>query len=111
MLVSCSKKTKKTQPNILFISIDDLRPELNAYGKTAIVSPAIDRLAKEGVQFTNAYCNVPVCGASRASLMAGLYPTESRFTDYGSRIDEDAATIPSLAETFKNNGYYTTTVG
>ena len=55
-------------PNILFIAIDDLRPELGCYGKTHIVSPAIDRLARQGMTFTRAYCQQAVCGASRASL-------------------------------------------
>ena len=55
------------QPNVLLIIVDDLRPELGAYGRAHAVSPNIDRLAAEGVLFESAYVQVPVCGASRAS--------------------------------------------
>jgi arylsulfatase A-like enzyme len=65
-------------PHILFIAVDDLRPELNCYGAERSISPNIDRLAAMGTLFENAYVQVPVCGASRASLMAGMYPTEKR---------------------------------
>jgi hypothetical protein len=61
-----------SQPNVLFIVVDDLRPELGCYGKTHILSPNIDNLASNGVLFDRAYCNMPVCGASRASLMTGI---------------------------------------
>jgi arylsulfatase A-like enzyme len=96
---------------VLFISIDDLRPELNAFGQSHIISPNIDKLANEATVFTRAYCNVPVCGASRASLLTGMYPTPSRFTDYKTRVDEETPDVTTLPEHFKNNGYYTTTVG
>jgi iduronate 2-sulfatase len=60
------------RPNVLFIAVDDLRPELACYGKQHIRSPNIDRLAESGVLFERAYCMVPTCGASRASLMTGI---------------------------------------
>ena len=60
--------------NILFIGIDDLRPELYCYGAKHIHSPHIDRLAKEGVLFEKAYCQWAVCMPSRASLLSGLRP-------------------------------------
>ncbi|MDZ8119058.1 sulfatase [Pontiella agarivorans] len=100
-----------SRPNILFIAIDDLRPELNCYGATQIISPNIDQLAERGLVFNRAYCNVPVCGASRASLLTGLHPLPDRFTTYGSRVDEDAAGIVTLPQHFKENGYYTAGVG
>jgi hypothetical protein len=65
--------------NILFIAIDDLRPELGIYGKPLMKTPSIDQLARQGVTFSRAYSNVPVCGASRAVLMTGLRPTSTRF--------------------------------
>ena len=70
------------KPNVLLFYVDDLRPELASYGAAHIQSPHIDALAEKGVKFTNAYCNVPVCGASRASMLTGMLPTKNRFLDY-----------------------------
>jgi arylsulfatase A-like enzyme len=64
--------SEQSKPNVLFLIMDDLRPELNCFGKSHIISPHMDRLAADGVTFTRAYCNIPVCGASRASIMTGL---------------------------------------
>ena len=97
--------------NILFIMIDDLRPELGAYGSTAVKSPNIDSLASEGVLFANAYANVPVCGASRASMMSGIRPTETRFVGYQARIDEDAKGAETLFGYLKKQGYYSQSIG
>ena len=99
------------QPNILFILVDDLRTELPVYGKDHIVAPNIDKLAKESVVFQNAYVNVPVCGASRASMMTGIRPTESRFVGYQSRMDEDAPNAIPLFSLLKDNGYFTQSIG
>ena len=59
------------QPNVLFIAVDDLRPELGCYGAQHIHSPNIDALASKATLFKNSYCNIPVCGASRASILTG----------------------------------------
>ena len=98
-------------PNILFISIDDLRPELGCYGNQKIQSPHIDALASEGTVFEEAYCQVPVCGASRASLMTGLYPTENRFVTYYSKAEAEAAGIPDIPTWFRQQGYTTISNG
>jgi iduronate 2-sulfatase len=94
------------KPNILFIAVDDLRPELGCYGETHIQSPNIDRLAAQGTRFDRSYCNIPVCGASRASLMTGLRPARNRFLTYYTRADKDASGITTLPGHFKNNGYH-----
>lgn len=99
------------KPNVLFIAVDDLRPELGCYGADHVVSPNIDRLASMGTLFRRAYCNEPVCGASRASLMSGIRPTPERFTYHMSRQDVDAPHVPGLAEHFKANGYRTVSRG
>jgi len=98
-------------PNVLFLAMDDLRPELNAYGKSFMHTPAIDRLAATGVTFVRAYANVPVCGASRASMMTGLRPTSERFLTYHTRVDEDAPGVPTLAGWFRQAGYTTISLG
>lgn len=59
------------RPNILFIAIDDLRPEFGAYGVDYIKSPNMDRLAKSGIVFDRAYCQQAVCSPTRSSLMTG----------------------------------------
>ncbi len=97
------------RPNVLFIAVDDLRPEFGAYGREDIHAPNLDRLAGEGVVFERAYVNVPVCGASRASLMTGLRPTRRRFLNFDVRVDEDAPGAVTLPQLFRENGY--TTVG
>jgi len=81
------------------------------YGNKDMHTPGLDELAKQGVTFTNAYSNVPVCGASRASVMTGLRPSISRFSHVRSRMDEDAPNIPTLVKHFKNNGYQRHSLG
>ncbi len=99
------------RPNVLFIAVDDLRPELNCYGKSHIHSPHIDALAATGTLFERSYCMVPTCGASRSSLMSGLRPSRNRFTSYLTRADRDAAGFPTLNTHFKSQGYYTVSNG
>ena len=113
MIFFCACNTAETPkpPNILFIAVDDLRPEIHAYGALHIKSPNMDRLADEGLSFTRAYCNVPVCGASRASLMTGIKPTKNRFIGYDTFAEKDAPGAISLAQHFKNNGYHTISNG
>ncbi|WP_291369587.1 sulfatase [Cyclobacterium sp.] len=113
-LISCSERQQETEirkPNILFIAVDDLRPELNFYGEGHIQSPHLDRLAGQSLVFDRAYCNVPVCGASRASLLTGARPTRNRFIDYKTLKDADYPDAESLPMHFKNNGYTTLSNG
>ena len=93
--------------NVLFVMVDDLRPELSLYGQNQIISPNIDALGASGVTFDRAYCNVPVCGASRASLLTGIRPTANRFLNYYSRIKKDMPDVVNMAQYFKDRGYST----
>jgi iduronate 2-sulfatase len=109
-----SKKTAKLTPtvtNVLFIAIDDLRPELGCYGGKQVKTPCLDKLASTGVRFDRAYCQIAVCGASRASLMTGVLPTQKRFTNYRSRADKDTPWAMTLPEVFKKAGYTTLSNG
>ena len=99
------------RPNVLFIAVDDLRPELRCYGATHIHSPNIDRLAKRSMLFERAYCMVPTCGASRSSLMTSLRPSHNRFINFLTRADEDAPQVDGLHTHFKKNGYHTVSLG
>ena len=106
-----SNEANARKPNVLFIAVDDLRPELGCYGKSQIKSPNIDRLASQGIVFERAYCMVPTCGASRASLMTGIRPSRSRFVNYSTWAEKDAPGITTLNTHFKRHGYYTVSLG
>lgn len=108
---SLARSTQNQRPNVLFIAVDDLRPQLKCYGHHQMISPSIDQLAHDGVQFMRTYCNVPVCGASRASLMTGLRPQRERFLGYSTRKDEDAPNAVSLPRYCRENGYHTISNG
>lgn len=99
------------RPNVLFIAVDDLRPQLGCYGKQDMHSPNIDRLAASGVLFERAYCMVPTCGASRASLLTGVQPARNRFVSYLAIAEKDAPGTTTFNTHFKNNGYYTVSLG
>jgi len=101
----------QSKPNILFVAIDDLRPQLNCYGHQQMISPNIDRLASKGTIFERAYCQVPVCGASRASLLTGIRPTKTRFVDYKTQADTDVENVMSLPAYLKSTGYNTISNG
>lgn len=100
-----------SRPNILFIPVDDLRPELGCYGSTTIKTPNIDRIAKEGVVFTRAYCQQAVCNPSRASLLTGMRPDAIKVWDLKTNFRDPCPDVITLPQYFKQNGYYTVGVG
>jgi iduronate 2-sulfatase len=111
-VASCKENETIDKPtNVLFIIVDDLRPELGCYGHPLVQSPNMDQLAGEGVLFKNAFCNIPVCGASRASFLTGLRPMQNRFLTYLTYAQDDAPGAISLPQYFKNNGYTTVSNG
>lgn len=99
------------QPNVLFIVVDDLRPQLGSYGKAFMRTPNIDRLAGGGVLFERAYCMVPTCGASRAAVMTSLRPARNRFIDHRAWAERDAPDVVTLNTQFKAHGYTTISLG
>lgn len=108
---SSEKQAKSQKTNVLFIAVDDLRLQANLFGQDQMVTPNLDRLGNNGVVFDRAYCSVPVCGASRASLLSGVRPSSTRFVNYFTRKDTDFPDRPSLPMYFKNNGYTTVANG
>jgi len=96
-------------PNIIFIAIDDLKPDLGCYGNTLVKTPNFDRLAAMGTTFTNAHCNQAVCGPSRASLMTSLRPDRTRVHDLHTKIRTVTPWVTTLPQHLKSHGY--TTVG
>mgnify|MGYP006295258607 CR=1 FL=1 len=110
LLFVFSCRTKKEEPlekpNVLFLIVDDLRTALGTYNYPDVISPNIDQLASEGVRFDRSYCNVPVCGASRASFLTGFRPHfPDRFNNYYTHVEEDAPEALTLPRHFRNNGY------
>ena len=101
------------KPNVLFISIDDLRPELNCYGKKGLITPNIDKFSKSATSFTNAYTQFAVCGPSRAAVMTSIRPHRSKILGnaQAKKMRDyigDALTIPQY---FTQNGYYSVGYG
>ena len=106
-LFSTTSFAKSDKMNVLFIMADDMRPELGCYGVEAVKTPNLDRLAASGVLFQNAYCNVPVSGASRASLLTGVYPNHpNRFVHYSAYASKDCPEAIPISEWFTTHGYY-----
>jgi len=95
----------------LFIAVDDLRPQLGCYGDAHIVSPHIDRLAAAGVVFNRCYCQSPVCGASRASLLSGIRPTRDRHFVWDLHADKQWGAPLSLPRHLREHGYHTISNG
>ena len=117
-IFSCvEKKNREDHPNVLFIAVDDLNSMLGVLDKySGTKTPNIDRLASSGVVFSDAHCQAPLCGPSRASLMTGLRPSTSGI--YGMIEDDkirsenpETKDIIMLPEYFKNAGYHTMGIG
>jgi iduronate 2-sulfatase len=120
--------------NVLFIIVDDLRPQMGCYanslplhGQQMIQTPHMDSIANDGVLFERAYCAVPVCAASRLSMLTGSRPYKEpgnpwgRHWAYYSRLDHASHSEPAginhpgssitMPQHFKNNGYRTLSIG
>lgn len=109
-----TKVTAGPKPNIVFVLADDLGwAELGCYGSTFNETPNLDRLAGQGVRFTDAYAAAPVCSPFRAALMTGQYPARVGITDYLRPNDEKhlSPRYTTIAETLKNAGYATGIIG
>ncbi len=109
-LVASTLHAAAEQPNILFIAIDDLRPEIGAYGVNRAITPNIDKLAATSVRFDRAYVTYPLCLPSRASLLTG------RRIDYSGEgkkrgFPELLALQQTWPATFRKGGYWTATSG
>jgi iduronate 2-sulfatase len=100
-----------SKPNILFIVVDDLRPELGCYGKDYIKSPNIDRLAKGGMVFNRAYCQQAVCSPSRSSVMTGTRPDTTKVWDLVTHFRDALPDVVTLGQCFKQNGYFVQGMG
>jgi N-sulfoglucosamine sulfohydrolase len=117
------KKTDtKPQPNILWITCEDMSPHLGSFGEKVAKTPNLDQLAKEGVRYTNVFSTAGVCAPSRHAIITGMYqtstggqhmrtlyaPSVAKFTEvptYSAMIPEDVRCFP---EYLRKEGYYCT---
>jgi iduronate 2-sulfatase len=97
--------------NVLYIVADDLNNNLGCYGHPLVKTPNIDRLASRGVRFDRAYCNYPVCNASRTSFMSGKRPDTTGVVDNQTPPRTFLKDAPMMPEYFRKNGYTTIKVG
>ena len=104
-------ETRVERPNVLFIAVDDLRPELGCYGHPLAKTPNIDRLAAHGVRFNRAYCQEAICSPSRASLMTGMRPNSLGVTDNVTYFRDTTPDVVTLPQHFRNHGYETVFMG
>ena len=99
------------RPNILFIAVDDLRPEFGAYGASYVKSPNLDRIAKAGITFNRAYCQQAVCSPTRSSLMTGTRPDTTKVWDLETHFRAALPNVVTLGQHFKDHGYFVQGMG
>ncbi|MCB1232865.1 MAG: sulfatase [Verrucomicrobiae bacterium] len=97
--------------NVLLIAVDDLTCALGCYGDEVAVTPHIDALAAKGIRFENAYNQCPLCNPSRASILTGLRPDQTKVYDLEAHFRYAVPDAISLPQLFKQHGWYSARVG
>jgi choline-sulfatase len=104
-----SVRAETPRPNVLWICADDHAPYVcGAYGDKIVRTPNLDRLAADGIRFDRAYCNSPVCTASRQSFLTGRYPRTIGVTQLQTPLPDGE---PTLARLLRAAGYHTAAIG
>ena len=98
-----SQENKK--PNILFISVDDLKPTIGSFGDDFAVTPNIDKLSETSTVFLNNHTQLAICAASRVSFLTGLRPDKTKVWDLKTKMRDVNPDVLTLPEHFKNNGF------
>jgi iduronate 2-sulfatase len=111
LVLGCSVANAEDRPNVLFISADDMNCDLGAYGHPLVKTPNLDRLCRMGVRFDAAYCQQPLCGPSRASIMTGLRPDTLDMHTLKHELRQKNPDVVTLGQLFRNNGYYSARAG
>jgi arylsulfatase A-like enzyme len=110
-LLSCSSLAGAEKPNILWFVVDDMSANFSCYGETTIQTPHVDRLAREGTKFTNAFITAPVCSPCRSALITGMYQTSIGAHHHRSGRGTLKIHLPSGVEPvpalLQKAGYYT----
>jgi len=98
-------------PNVLFLMADDLNNSLSCYGHPLVKTPNLDRLAERGVRFQRAYCQFPLCGPSRNSLLTGLHPNSTGIRANAQIFRQTIPSHHSLPQAFRLEGYFAARIG
>lgn len=106
-----SAEPASAKKNVLFIAIDDMKPLLGCYGDPIAQTPVMDSLAAKGALFTHAYCQQAVSGPSRASLLTGMCPDNTKVWDLKTLIRSKNPDVVTLPQYFKENGYHVAGIG
>ena len=109
--LTASFSQENEKPNILFISVDDLKPTIGSFGDDFAVTPNIDKLSETSTVFLNNHTQLAICAASRVSFLTGLRPDKTKVWDLKTKMRDVNPDILTLPEHFKNNGYQTIGVG
>ena len=106
--ISLNAEEAKTQrPNVLWVSCEDISPDLGCYGDSYAVTPNIDALAAQGVRYTNAYAHAGVCAPARSGIITGMYPTTIG-THHMRCKGVPPAQVKCFTEYLRAAGYYCT---
>ena len=123
LFLSCSDKIKvDLKPNIIWLVAEDLSPYLPSFGDSTIVTPNLDRLAKEGVRYSNVFSVSGVCAPSRSAIVTGMYPTSIGAHHMRTLSQQPAAkekglinyevvpppNVKMVSQILRENGYYCT---
>ena len=114
LVFGCKKSNtidKNQKLNVLFIIADDLNCDLGSYGHPQVISPNIDRLAKNGTLFGNVHNQYPLCGPSRASFMTGMYTDQTQMTNNNVLLRTTVPDVITMGQRFRQQGYRSVRIG
>ena len=97
--------------NVLLIVADDLNCSIGSFGDSSAVTPHLDNLGEQGVRFSGAHCQYPLCGPSRTSFLTGLYPSQSGVRENRILLREALPDVVTLPQLFRMHGYDVVRVG
>lgn len=110
-VIACTPRAQAERPNIVWIIPDDMSANFACYGETAIATPNVDKLAANGVKFTNAYVTAPVCSTCRSAFITGMYQTSIGAHHHRSGRGEEKIRLPEsiklVPKLFQEAGYFT----
>src|SRR5690242_57660 len=110
-LVPAGAASAADRPNVLYLMADDLNNALGCYGDPRVKTPNIDRLAARGVRFERAYCQYPLCGPSRNSMLTGLYPNSTGILANAQIFRQTIPSQRSLPQSLRLGGYFAARIG